>query len=280
MRGHEAVRAGLDGGQERHEVHGVHLAPVGVDDGQPEVGVHGGVALAREVLGAGGDARRLEPPDPRGAEAGDQRGVLAVGADADVRAVALGEHVEDGAEAHVHAQSAQLAALDAPLAGDEADLARRPRGEVVGEDRDTRAEHDDAPALVVGGDEQSAPERALEAGQHGVKSLGALEVAPVEDEAAGAGFLEEAEIGIRDVRPGQAEHEPPPDHRFEVHGAARASGVGRARQAEPHPSGGPGGRESDGTPAFRRSSVTFSARSIFIRDGSGTSRSFASTFGS
>ena len=221
MRGHEAVDAGRHRRHERHEMHGVHVAPVGVDDGQAEVGVDRRMALPGKVLGAGGHAGRLQPLDAGGAEARDQLGVLAVGADADIGAIALREHVEDRAEAHVHAEAAQLAALDQPLPLREGDLARRARGEVVGEDRHAGAEHDDAAALVVGRDQEPPAERALELREHGGQSLGALEVAAIQDESARPGLLEEAEIGIGDVRPAHAEHELPADHLLEAHVALR-----------------------------------------------------------
>src|SRR3989442_1628231 len=80
-------------------------------------------------------------------------------------------------------------------------------GEVVGKDRRGAAEHDDAPALVVGGDEQPAPERALERLEEPEESCGALEVPPVENESRGACVFEETDVLVTERRPRQAEHQ-------------------------------------------------------------------------
>ena len=124
MQSTPASIAAMNGG----EVVRVHVAPVGVDHRQAQVRVHRRVPLAGEVLGAGRDAARLHAADARGAQARDQRRVLAVGADADVRAVALGQHVEARAEVDVHPEAAQLAPLDQPLSRDHRLVARGARG--------------------------------------------------------------------------------------------------------------------------------------------------------
>src|SRR5262245_8494755 len=107
------------------------------------------MALAGEMLGARREPGGLQAADARRAEARHEVWILAVGANADVRAISLGEHVEHGAEAHVHAQAPELAALDDALSLDEALVRRHARGQVIGEDRDLPAQHDDAAALVV-----------------------------------------------------------------------------------------------------------------------------------
>jgi len=84
---------------------------------------------------------------------------------------------------------------------------RRADREVVGKDRRGAAEHDDAPALVVGGDEQPAPERALERLEEPEESCGALEVPPVENESRGACVFEETDVLVTERRPRQAEHQ-------------------------------------------------------------------------
>ena len=210
VRGHDAVHASLDRREEGRQVRRVHLTPVGVDDGQAQVGVHGSVALAREVLGAGGDAGRLEPADARGAVAGYEGRVLAVRADADVGAVALGQHVEHRREVHVYPEPAQLAAFEEPLAVDEVDFSRGARGQVVGEDGDGAAEHDDAPAFMIRRDQEPAAERFLEARQQAVKPLRSFEVAAVEHDACRLGLAEKPDVGLAQVGPRQPEHEAAP----------------------------------------------------------------------
>ena len=64
----------------------------------------------------------------------DELRILAVGADADVRAVALGEDVQHRGEVDVHAEPPQLAALDEALPLHEVRVARGAGGELVGED--------------------------------------------------------------------------------------------------------------------------------------------------
>ena len=217
VRGHDAVHARLHRGHERRQVERVHVAPVGVDHGQAQVRVHRGVPLAGEVLGAGRDAGRLHAADARGAQAGDQRGILAVGADADVRAVALGEHVEARAEVDVHAEPSQLAPLDEPLARHHRLVARGTRGEVVREDGDAAVEHDDAAALVIRGDQEPAPEPLLEPRDEAQEALGRLEVTPVEHQPARVDVAQEAQVVVGGVGAGQPDDELPAHHRFEAH---------------------------------------------------------------
>ena len=50
MRSHDAIHAGLHGGEKRRQMAGVHLRPVRVDDGQPQVRVHRGMPLAGKCL--------------------------------------------------------------------------------------------------------------------------------------------------------------------------------------------------------------------------------------
>ena len=104
---------------------------------------------------------------------------------------------------------------------DEAGVAGRPRGEIVGEDRHRAPEHDDPPALVVRRDQQPAVEGALETGEQALEPLGGLEVPAIEDEAACPRVREEADVGIRGVGPRQAEHQPAADQLLEGHRAHR-----------------------------------------------------------
>src|SRR5215470_5413150 len=94
----------------------LHVGPRRVDRGQLQVGVERRMSLARKVLGARRDAALLHALDARQAVARHQPGILAVRADPDVRAVAIGEDVEAGAEVHVHTEAAQLARLEYALA--------------------------------------------------------------------------------------------------------------------------------------------------------------------
>ena len=66
VRGHHRRRTGLDRGHERHQLPRGQHRQVDIQHRQREVAVLGGVAVAREVLGAGGDPRRLQPEGPRG----------------------------------------------------------------------------------------------------------------------------------------------------------------------------------------------------------------------
>src|SRR2546421_41021 len=88
-------------------------------------------------------------------------------------------------------------------------------GEVLGARREA-AEHADAPAFVVGGDEQPPTQRALESLEEAEESRGALEVPPVEDEARRARVLEETDILVTKCRSRQAEHQALADEVLEV----------------------------------------------------------------
>jgi len=106
MARHHAVDAGRDRLEKGRQMGRVHLCPRRLDDGQGQVGIERRVALAGEVLGARRQALSPHAADPRRAVAGDDRRVLAVRADADIGAVALGEHVEDGGEVQIHPEPA------------------------------------------------------------------------------------------------------------------------------------------------------------------------------
>ncbi len=80
---HHGSGAGRDGGAERHEFTFLEGGQVGGDARQVVVGVDGGVAVAGEVLGAGGDAGGLQALDVGGGVPGDQLRVGAEGADTD-----------------------------------------------------------------------------------------------------------------------------------------------------------------------------------------------------
>ena len=128
------------------------------------------MALAGKVLGAGRNSALLHALDARQTVASDHGRILAVRPDSDVGAVAIGEDVEDGPEVHIHAQSPKLARLEDTLPIRERFVARRPHRQIVGKDRRPLAEHDDAAALVIRGDEQPATESRFEV----VQELGVL----------------------------------------------------------------------------------------------------------
>src|SRR6185295_1680902 len=104
-----------------------------------------------------------------------------------------------------------------PLTRDHRLVARGARGEVVGEDGDALVQHDDAAALVVGGDEEPAPESVLEAGDEAQEALGRLEVAPVEHQPARVDVAQVAQVVVGGVGAGQPDDELPADHGFETH---------------------------------------------------------------
>src|SRR5262249_13786417 len=168
-------------------------------------------------------------------------------------AVAIRQDVEHRREVHVHAQPAQLAAFEDPLAVDEVDLPRRARGEIVREDGDLAAEHDDAPALVVGGDQEPPAERVLEARQQARQALRRLEVSPVQHDPRGLRVAKEPDVGLGEIGSGQPEHEATADESLERHrvtGTARRAGA-RARTAR-----GRAAMSLEGVPAARRARWT------------------------
>lgn len=91
--GHHGAGAGGDGRAERGEFPRSEQGRVHVNAWERVVGVDGGVAVAREVLGAGRHARGLQAGDVGGGVAGDQFGGGAEGADTDDRVGRVGVHV-------------------------------------------------------------------------------------------------------------------------------------------------------------------------------------------
>src|SRR6267142_5675398 len=178
------------------------------------------MALAGEVLGTCRKPAFRHAAHPRAAVARDELRVLAVGTDADVGAVAIGQHVEAGPEVQVDTEPPQLAGLEQSLLVGERLLARRAHREVVGEDRHAAPEHHAASALVVRGHEQSAAERALETAEKVEQLRRALEVAAIEDEPGRARVAEYPDVGVVERRARQADHEPLADEIFEARHAA------------------------------------------------------------
>ncbi len=216
MARHQAIDPVRDRGVERRQMGRLHVGPRRVDRGQLQVGVERRVALPGEVFGARRDAALLHALDPRQTVAGDETRILAVRADPDVRAVAVGEDIEHGTEVQVHPEPAQLAGLEDALAIRERLFPSRPHREVVGKDRRPLAEHHDAAALVIGGDEQTALERRLEILEEPHVLLRRLEVAPIQDEPGGARLAEELDVGVRELRSRETKHQTLADEAFEV----------------------------------------------------------------
>ena len=104
---------------------------------------------------------------------------------------------------------------------DEGDLAGGSRREIVGKDRHAPPEHDDAAALVVRRDQEAASESVFQTREQPREPFRRLEVAAIEHEAAGPRGLEEADVGVRHVRPWQAEHQLAADHLLEGHQAQK-----------------------------------------------------------
>ena len=197
---------------------------VGVDGGQAQVRVERRVPLAREVLGAGRQPPAHHARDAGRAVAGHDGRVLPVRADADVGAVAVGEDVETGPQVEIDAEPAQLARLDQSLPMGEGLRTGHADGEIVGKDRGAPAKHDHPAPLVIGGHEQPPAERGFEATEQVQELRGALEVAAIEDEAAGARLPEQANVGLGEGRPAQADHQPLADEILEVRHARDPSG--------------------------------------------------------
>ena len=100
---------GRDGGPERRELALAQHLERHVDArAAPWCESTDGVAVAGEVLGAGGDAGGLQALDPGGRVAGDERRVVAEAAHADDRVVGGGVDVDVGREVEPDAQRGEL----------------------------------------------------------------------------------------------------------------------------------------------------------------------------
>ena len=105
---HDRAGAGGDRRPERRELDLQQLLARRRDDGQSEVRVDVGRAVAGKVLRAGGDPTRLEPGHERGDMAGDQRRVGAERADADHGVERVDVDVGDRSEIQRDAGRAEL----------------------------------------------------------------------------------------------------------------------------------------------------------------------------
>ena len=185
------------------------------------------MTLAGEMLRARRQPGAGHAADARHAVARDDLGILAVRADADVGAVALGQHVEARAEVEIDPEAAQLARLDAALPGRERLLAGRAEREVVGKDRHAAAEHDDAAALVVSRHQQPPAQGRLERVEQRREPGRALEVAPIEDEPGRARVVKETDVGVGQRRAAQSDHHALAHEVFDRHVPILPGGLGR-----------------------------------------------------
>ncbi|CAM5625059.1 Vitamin B12 import system permease protein BtuC [Streptomyces fumanus] len=153
---------------ERRQRPGLDLLPAGGADGQVVVGVDGDVPVAGEVFGAGGDARRLQAPDPGGGVPGHHLGAGAEGPYADHRVVGVGVDVRARRVVEAHPGGAQLLAQ---VGGDrlgQCHVVHGAEGEVAGPaGAGGGLDPGDVPGLLVDGDDQRRVLRAQLPGQPG-----------------------------------------------------------------------------------------------------------------
>jgi hypothetical protein len=206
VRGHDRREAVGDGGLEGDQFDRAQAGEVVRDAGDGVVGVDPGVAVAGEVLGAGGDTAFAQSGGGGEAEAGDFVGALAVGAGADDGVARVVVHVEDRGEVHVDAERAEFArGGEAPAAGVVGGAGRADRHR-RGEGGRGWFEARDAPALLVGGDDRGEAGSAgevLQAGGEGAGLLGGADVAREEDRAAEVAVADDGLFvgGDGDTRP-------------------------------------------------------------------------------
>jgi hypothetical protein len=154
MARHEGRHSGLDGHAERTQLH-VLEAGAGVIQGRErQVGIHVGVAMAREVLGARRDSPLLEAADHRDAQAAHELGVIAEGAIPDHRILRVRVDVKDRGQVPANPASHKLGREGSAHAARQlrrADAAQRPQWRPQGP---RLPQPRDPPALLVDGDEQ------------------------------------------------------------------------------------------------------------------------------
>src|SRR5690606_18845681 len=164
---HDRPDAGLDGGAEGRQVAFGEQVAGGVHGGQRQVGVGGGVAVAWEVFGAGGDAGTLEAGHEGGGVAGDGGGAGAEGADADDGVGGVGVDVGGGRVVEGDAGGGEHAAEPAADASGEVDVVDHAERPVAGHGAaglDFEA-GDGAAFLVDGDDRVRAPFADLPGGE-------------------------------------------------------------------------------------------------------------------
>ena len=189
MARHDAHDPAFDGGLEGDEFERVEPRAVVRKDGEAEVGVRGGVAVAGEVLGRGDNAARLRPLHERADHLGHELGPLAVGADVDDGVLRVVVDVRDGGEDLVHADGPRLLGGEVTGGVGELRVARGAEGHRPRQRRRPLDPHP-RPPLHVLRDEQRPPRPALEVvRQDGLLGRLALE----EDHPADAEALDEVD---------------------------------------------------------------------------------------
>ncbi|CAM5599114.1 hypothetical protein SFUMM280S_07720 [Streptomyces fumanus] len=165
---HHRPGAGLDRRAERHQVAFGQHGGVGVDARHRVVGVDGGVAVAGEVLGAGGHTRRLQAGDVGGGVPGDQGGVGAEGPYADHRVVGVGVDVGGRGPVEVHAAGGEAAAQFGGDAPGQLHVVDRAERVVAGEGgAGAHLQTGDVAALLVDGDQHVVAFGAQLGGERG-----------------------------------------------------------------------------------------------------------------
>ena len=180
--GHDRVGARIDGGTEWSEsdlVEGVH-------EGQREMRVNGGVAVAGKVLRASGHAGVLEPPNERAHMPRHELAVRAERPDPDHRVLRVGVDVRDRREVEVDADLGQLGPEGGGDALGELDVVHDSERPVprIGAAR-TRLEPGHVAALLVDRDHEVGLLRAKVVGQS-AELLPALDVPGVQHDASEA----------------------------------------------------------------------------------------------
>ena len=174
--GHDRVDALVDGRGERRLVDRLPLLAGVVDHGDAGVAVDRGVAVAREVLGRGGDAsgpRLLVAAHLRAHHVAHQAGVGREAADADHRVLRVDVHVGVGRVVGVDADRPQLAAGDVGSDPGVAGAAAGAEGHAPRQLSGRRADPDDHAHLLVGAHQQRrVDERAVTVGGRALQPVG------------------------------------------------------------------------------------------------------------
>ena len=162
MRRHDRVGPGCEAGPEWDQLDAVEPVARVMDDRQPEVGIHVGVAVAREMLDRGEHAARLQPFDVRGGERADPLRILAERPDVDDRIAGVVVDVDDRREVDVHADSPGFGSRDAARLEGQPRVSGRAESHGVRKDGSALQPEADA-RLEVGRDEQRHGRRRLQA---------------------------------------------------------------------------------------------------------------------
>ena len=158
MRAHHRFGTRRDGRAERHQLTGVQRVEVRHRSGQGVVGIHVGVAVSGEVLGAGGDSGGLETFDVRDGVAGGERGVGAEGPDTDDRVVGVGVDVRGRRPVEVDPAFGESAAQFTGDGPGEVRVVHRAQRVVAGEGgAGAYLQAGDVSALLVDRDEHVVP---------------------------------------------------------------------------------------------------------------------------